>query len=177
MSTDKILFYANLIKEKFCLNTDHINKEQAIKDFILRILLQYFPVIELTRGNYSVFIDSVELLLDSLVFEILLTFDDQKEPNNGAAKDNAIDVDSIQTTSKVFGPKEKPGRKLLVEKFPMLVAYATDFIKSNSFAAHNCRRETMGTGAGVSLKDLQKHLIKNIPGLEDHGISQDIHTI
>ena len=117
------------------------------------------------------------MLLDSLIFEILLTFDDQKEPNNGAAKDNAIDVDSIQTTSKVFGPKEKPGRKLLVENFPTLVAYATDFIKSNSFAARKCRRETMGTGTGVSLKDLQKHLIKNVPGLEDHGISRDIYTI
>ena len=55
----------------------------------------------------------------------------------------------------------------------MLVACATDFIKSNSFVAHNCKRETMGTGTGVSLKDLQKHLIKNVLGFEDHGIWRD----
>lgn len=140
MSIDKILFYAVLIKEHFCLNTDHINEEKAIKDLILNVLLQYFPVIELTcgnhseltRGNHSVLIDSVKMLLDSLIFEILLIFDDQKEPNND---------DSMQTTSKVFGP-EKTRRKSLVETFPTLVACATDFIKSNSFVAHNRRRET-----------------------------------
>ena len=133
--------YAILIKEHFCLNTDHINEEKAIKDLILNVLLQYFPVIELTRGNHSVLIDSVKMLLDSLIFEILLTFDDQKEPNNEAAKDNAINDDRIQKTSKVFGP-EKTRRKSLVETFPALVACATDFIKSNSFVAHNRRRET-----------------------------------
>ena len=135
------MLYAILIKEHFCLNTDHINEEKAIKDLILNVLLQYFPVIELTRGNHSVLIDSVKMLLDSLIFEILLTFDDQKEPNNEAAKDNAINDDSMQTTSKVFGP-EKTRRKSLVETFPALAACATDFIKSNSFAAHNRRRET-----------------------------------
>ena len=133
--------YAILIKEHFCLNTDHINEEKAIKDLILNVLLQYFPVIELTRGNHSVLIDSVKMLLDSLIFEILLTFDDQKEPNNEAAKDNAINDDRIQKTSKVFGP-EKTRRKSLVETFPTLVACATDFIKSNSFVVHNRRRET-----------------------------------
>ena len=66
----------------------------------MKVLLQYFPVIELTR-------DSVEMLLNSLIFEILLTFDDQKELNNDAAEDNAIDVDSIQTTSKVYESKKK----------------------------------------------------------------------
>ena len=135
------MLYAILIKEHFCLNTDHINEEKAIKDLILNVLLQYFPVIELTRGNHSVLIDSVKMLLDSLIFEILLTFNDQKEPNNEAAKDNAINDDSMQTTSKVFGP-EKTRRKSLVETFPTLAACATDFIKSNSFAAHNRRRET-----------------------------------
>ena len=119
--------YEILIKEHFCLNTDHINEEKAIKDLILNVLLQYFPVIELTRGNHSVLIDSVKMLLDSLIFEILLTFDDQKEPDNEAAKDNAINDDSMQTTSKVFGP-EKTRRKSLVETFPTLVACATDFI-------------------------------------------------
>ena len=35
------------------------------------------------------------MLLDSLIFEILLTFDDQKKTNNEAATDNTIHVDSI----------------------------------------------------------------------------------
>ena len=78
VSIDKILFYPNLIKETFYINTDPINKEKAIEDFILKLLLQYFPVIELNRGNHSVLIDSVKMLLDSLIFEILLTFNDPK---------------------------------------------------------------------------------------------------
>ena len=63
-------------------------------------------------------------------------------------------------------------------KFPSLVQSATDFIKSHSFEAHNRRRETTGTGTGVSLKDLQKHLLQNVPGLREHGISRDtIHHL
>ena len=40
VSIDKLLFHANLIKENVCLNTDHINEEKAIKDFILKVFLQ-----------------------------------------------------------------------------------------------------------------------------------------
>ena len=66
---------------------------------------------------------------------------------------------------KYMDLKKKTGKKSLVEKFPALAACATDFIKSNSFGAQNCRRETMGTGTGVSLKDL---LVSKT--MEYHGI-------
>ena len=63
-------------------------------------------------------------------------------------------------------------------KFASLLQSATDFIKSHSFEAHNRRRETIGIGTGVSLKDLQKHLLQNVPGLKEHGISRDtIHHL
>ena len=55
------------------------------------------------------------------------------------------------------------------ERFPELVKVTTDFIKSHSFAAHSRRRSSTGTGTGVSLKDIQEHVIQNVPGLKEAG--------
>ena len=41
------------------------------------------------------------------------------------------------------------------------------------------RRETTATGRGVTLSDIRKHLLDNVPGLaEDDGISTDtVHRL
>ena len=39
---------------------------------------------------------------------------------------------------------------------------------------YNCRREETGM-AGVSLGQIRDHLLQNIPGLKEHGISK--HTV
>ena len=101
------MFYAILIKENFCLiNTDHINKEKAI---VIESTPTIFSSNRINMGNHSVLIDSVEMLLGSLIFEILLTFDDQKKTNNEAATDNTIHVDSIYKQQSICTKKNQEG--------------------------------------------------------------------
>ena len=47
----------------------------------------------------------------------------------------------------------------------------TDFIKENSFAADATRRESTRTGSGVGMKDIRNHVLEQIPGLIECGIS------
>ena len=49
------------------------------------------------------------MLLDSLIFEILLTFNDQKKTNNEAATDNTIHVDSIYKQQSICTKKNQEG--------------------------------------------------------------------
>ena len=69
---------------------------------------------------------------------------------------------------------ETVGRRSLVSKFPGIVDCATEFIKQHCCSAHSRRREETGT-AGVSPGQIRDHLLQNIPGLKEHGISK--HTV
>ena len=69
----------------------------------------------------------------------------------------------------------KPGRPSIVDKFPAIVEVASEFVKSHGYAAHVRRRESVASTPGVSLRDIQDHLLRNVPGLEEHGIS--VHTV
>ena len=68
------------------------------------------------------------------------------------------------------GPTQRLGRQPLWLKYPEIVPSATNFIKQQSYAR---RRESTGTGTGVTLKDLKQHLLDTVPGLKEHGISVD----
>ena len=56
-------------------------------------------------------------------------------------------------------------------KFPTVVGCASEFIKSHGYAAHVCRRESIASTPGVSLGAIQSHLLVNVPGLKEHGVS------
>ena len=62
------------------------------------------------------------------------------------------------------------GRPPIHVKFPMLVHVIRTYVTEHGFAAHEKRRETTGS-VGVSLKQIQEHCFKTVPGLKDHGMS------
>ena len=112
------------------------------------------------------------MFIKLFLIQICLTFN---EPPRPTEESSTITKNSMQNNIKkkaVIGPTKKIGRKPLYMKFPSFVQTAIDFIKSHSFEAHNRRKETIGTGTGFSLKDLQKHFLQNVPGLKKHGISR-----
>ena len=116
-------------------------------------------------------IDTNQLMFDSECFAMLFQADDELNQSKDAHPKNCQVPD--QSSKPVEGPKRRLGRRPLWLKYPGLVNTASDFIKQHFFSAHNRRRETTGTGTGVTLKDLQQHLQDNIPGLKEHGISRD----
>ena len=101
-----------------------------------------------------------------------------KDPQDDVEEEDSVPSTPSSTTSPTCGPRNREDRKPLWMKFPDLVKCATDFIKSHSFSAHVRRRESTGTGTGVSLADIQEHLFKHVLGLKEHGISRDtIHHL
>lgn len=66
----------------------------------------------------------------------------------------------------------KLGRPSLILKFPEIVDIASKYIKSHGYAAHTRRRVSVASAPGVSLANIQNHLLQNVPGLREHGISR-----
>ena len=42
---------------------------------------------------------------------------------------------------------------------------------AHGYAAHVCRREGVASTPGVSLNNIRQHLLDEVPGLKEHGIS------
>jgi hypothetical protein len=178
VSSSKISHVAAQIESCFIYQVSGI--EAADKDereHIVNILLSYFPIMRATRNCnivQDVLIDANQLVLDPECFAMLFKADESPVEPADAHCDNQ---DQAPKPVKE-GPTRRLGRQPLWLKFPSIVETATSFIKQQSFAAHNRRRESTGTGTGVTLKDLQQQLIDNVPGLKQHGISRDtIHHL
>ena len=78
----------------------------------------------------------------------------------------------IATVQKEEGKGGNDGRILVLQKFPDIPHVATEFIKTSGFKAQEKRRESTITSCEVSLKDIRAHLIKEIPGLREDGVSE-----
>ena len=147
-----------------------VDEDMARKEAIIELLLLNFPIMRVTRvknqEKKDVLIDVKQLVLDPECFSMLFEVDD-----------SATEVSSREQEELLKPVKERPtqrlGRQPLWLKYPEIVPSATDFIKQQSFAAHARRRESTGTGTGVTLRDLKQHLLDTVPGLKDHGISVD----
>ena len=176
---DIVTKYASLVKENLFCNIDAFHELNApMKRRLQDFLVLNFPILELTRDSQTILVNVHEIILDSNLFEMLLTFNEPPRPTEESSTITKNSTQNNTKTNAAIGPTNKKGRKPLYMKFPSLVQSATDFIKSHSFEAHNRRRETTGTGTGVALKDLQQHLLQNVPGLKEHGISRDtIHHL
>ena len=110
--------------------------------------------------------DLHELLFDRDCLSSLLTVEETIDSE-------AVKSKAVEQKPTVYGPKNKVGQKPLWQKFSQLIEIATEFIKIHSFQAHFRRRETTGTGNGVTLREIRKHPLENVPGLAAHGISVD----
>ena len=85
-------------------------------------------------------------------------------------KSRVTDILSTPKTSTM-------GRPCIHKKFPTLTSVVCDFVTDHGFAAHERRRETVGS-VGVSLQQIQHHCIEKVPGLKAHGISLNtIHRL
>ena len=135
----------------------------------------------ITKENVSVLLNFEELSSKKDAFNLLLTGVDAsaKEIAPADANDDSAEEDNLEQNIGFIGPKRRPGRMLLYIKFPSLIDCATKFIKEYSFSAHVRRRKISGTGKGVTLKNIQEHLLGNVSGLtESDGVSRDaIHVM
>ena len=134
-----------------------------------------------TKENVSVLLDFEEMSLNKDRFNLLLTGGDTSSKEIAPADDNddSAEKDELEQEIKFISPRERPGRTPLYIRFPSLIYSAIKFMKDHSFSADVRTRETTATGRGVTLKDIQEHLLENVSGLRESGsVSRDtIHVM
>lgn len=131
-----------------------VDLDSSSKGAFIEALLSNFPIMQVSRSKTSVLIDFKELLLHEDAFLKLLS----------SVVEAESDLDNNEV--RYYGPRRKTGRKALHEKYPQSVEIVTNFIRQHSFSAHG-RRETTGTGAGVTLQAIREHVIREIPDSGD----------
>ena len=92
-------------------------------------------------------------------------------PPTNVANANEAKTAPPTTLSSQESVKQK-GQPSLVKKFPEIIKTATNFIKQHGFSVQCRRRTETGYSSGVSVSEIRTHLMKNVPGLIDHGISK-----
>ena len=78
---DIVTRYASLVKENLFCNIDTFHElSDPIKRRLQDFLVLKFPILELTRDSQTILINVHEIILDSNLFEILLTFNEPPRP-------------------------------------------------------------------------------------------------
>ena len=161
ISVASIQYAAEKVENETFVSSEDIAVDLDLesKNDMIEALLSNFPIMQISRGKTSVLIDFKGLLLHEDAFPKLLSVENP-----------IVEVETdLDNSSEVryYGPRRKAGRKPLHEKFPALVEIVTNFVKQHSFSAHDRRRETSGTGTGVTLQAIRDHVIREIPNLDD----------
>ena len=144
---------------------------------IIDFLVTNFPIMVVSKCSEKVLINIKDFILDKHAFTLLVC-DENKEKSTSSQNSNTqiSTVDLVETQQpKKIGPMKQRGRVPLWQQFPTLIE---DFIKRHSFSVQCRRRESTGTGTGVSLKQIREYVMNEVPGLRDKGISRDtIHFL
>ena len=132
---------------------------------VVRQVAESFPILVVSKGDYTVLINSHELIMTCDGFDALLLVD--QVPKSSHKKPSEKKTTFLSTAS---GTHSQIGRPSLVSQFPPIVSTAASFVKANGFSAHERRRESIGK-VGVSLREIREHLLSTVPGLKKHGTS------
>ena len=173
ISKKELQVIASAVEEECFVDPETVIPNESHVE-ITDALLMHFPILLAERPTKKILINIAELQLQPEAFLTLL------QGHYGSKEDKPTTSQAVNTTDISAGSTNKSsGRVPFHAKYPELVEVATNFIKSHSFAAHNRRRNSVGTGTGVSLRNIQEHVIENVPGLKEAGgISVDaIHNL
>ena len=128
--------------------------ESKIVDQILLHLL-----VAITKEKQTILINLRELML-----QLFGTSSSQ----NLQLSDNPVQSSpsSDNSSAQLSGCSKKVGRPSLVSKYPQIVPIIIEFIKQHGYRAQERRRTGIGTSYGVTLREIQEHLLKMIPELQ-----------
>ena len=127
-------------------------------------LARYLPVVVVfqrsTRRTVVVNMAAFSLLASGDTFvDLLLLCEPSQSPGASARRE---EPDSVYHHL----PRAQPGRKTIHSQFPEIVTVVTDFIQSHGFSAQSRRRNSTGNSMGVSLADIQAHILTKVPSLK-----------
>ena len=145
-------------------------------------LLYWFPIVLVDHDKTCLLVNSFEFHIDLInheprmnTFADLITLGSQNEisfsePHNSGPSQ----------LPPVFSdlPSGKVGRPAKHIQFSGIVEVALAFIQQHGYSAQSRRRSDTASSCGVTLAQIRKHLLDNIPGLKEAGISrQTIHNL
>ena len=174
--------FANLTSDVNCYDMDVYNIGMMMKDSaavevslllsqarnakkdLLKRLLMTFPLLLLMKKNAEKYVINLHQTSNNCteVNELLIVTEEKQTDNSECAH-------SQNTKTSKGG--SKPGPKPVEEKFPDISVTATEFIKRNGYKASEKRRDDDIISCGVSVEEVRDHLLENIPGLAEHGLS------
>lgn len=167
LTTSELITVGNLVKDSTAISEQELSfylpsrlKSQAFINNILKQLLKHFPVLLLHKKNEKYLINMHQLGFGSDALDALF--------NNKQPEDKIPEAEEREA----IGAGREGGRKSILDKFPDIPIIATEFIKANGYKAQERRRDTTVTSCGVSVSDVRNHLLENVPGLKDHGLSE-----
>lgn len=175
LTTTQLTEIGQIISENIVTTVSEI--EIVMNDDCLHQILRHMPVMFLKTEKSGVFLNLQEFVYTPGAIEALL------ECSSPASGDD--DLDKMPPKESDIAPTENPnedklvqnpsskscGQPSLVSRFPDLVDAASEFVKQHGFSAQCRRRTETGYSSGVTVAEIRQHLLKEIPGLREHGIS------
>ena len=166
-----LISVGTLIEDSTAIPFEHLFTiypiSKAQKNQLMDEILLHFPVVYVNIGR-KMLVNIWQVDFASADFEQYAK--PQKEKADNAPMENG--GKRKEKERKEEKVRRKPGRKALVERFPTLIAAATEYVCLHGYSAHARRRETAATGTGCTLEELRDHLLKVVPGLKDAGCSR-----
>jgi hypothetical protein len=122
---------AHQIEDDFFVDVRDLDVTDEKQKALISSLMEYFPVMMLTRQVKMVLLNVHELILDPLCFDVLLQENALNAEEQPRKPTESSTSGQPSLNEKKFGPENNRGRKPLSQKFPMLVNIATEFIKQH----------------------------------------------
>ena len=151
-----------------CISDFVLQRELCIADVdictlrnVVNQIVEFFPVLCVEMGDKFILLDYTGLLLRPNIVHQLMTLN--KEIDSKEENDRTMFItDPAHKEGIMF--YQRPGPVPLQRKYPQLLTVIMDFVKLHGFAAHVRRRTGTSTSCGVSLEDIQKHVLQNVDG-------------
>ena len=174
LSTGQIKAIASIVCENIVTMPAALDCDMT-NNAVLQIL-KLMPVMLLKRQNNEMIILNLhEFVYTPGAIEALLLCSEEGPKDNADDQQNTESLESAEDGNTDDKPppisEASHGQPPIAKKFPEIINVTADFVKQHGFAAQSRRRTEVGTSSGVSVADIRKHLLENVRGLKEHGIS------
>ena len=128
-TVNEVISCASAVQSKFCVTVNQL--PVLHRDELIDVVLQFFPIMLVTKENVSVLLDFEELSLNKDDFNLPLTGGDASCNEIAPADGNcdSAEKDDLEQEIGFIGPQKRAGRTPLYIKFPSLIDCTTKFIK------------------------------------------------
>ena len=151
------------VEEKFLMKEFDVPHDQQVS--FRQHIKSLLPIIVIKKSPKDFFYVNIWQIDLGITMEDLKSTED--EPEKKPLEPTAASPAPVKKATA----HKKLGRPTLARTFPNLVAIATEFVKANGHAAQERRRDDTSKSAGVSIADVRKHIMNEIPELGKRGVS------